>query len=116
MKNTLFIPEQKTLHFYLPPHTVTWKQDFSHLRKGLLKNDLETFLVLYSLAETDPKKAKKEAEIFQNNYPDHPEVLNLLSYLNIRRKRIRQAERLIDENFQKIQTIFLPELITLICV
>jgi len=101
MKNTLFIPEQKTPHFYLPPHTVTWKQDLAHLKKSFSKKDLETFLSLYSLAETNPKKAKKEVEIFRNNHPDHPEVLNLLTYLNVRRKRIRQAERLIDENFQK---------------
>ena len=53
------------------------------------------------LSRNKSKKARKEVEIFQNDYPDTPEVLNLLTYLNVCRKRIRQAERLVDENFQK---------------
>jgi len=101
MKNTLFIPEQKTDHFYLPSHTVTWNQNLEHLERSFSKGDLETFLSLYEIAETDPKKALRQIEEFKKIYPNHPEVLNLLSYVYIRKKKIRQSDKLIEENFKK---------------
>lgn len=101
MKNTLFIPEQKTPHFYLPSHTVTWDQDYSHLKKGFSKEDFNYFLELYSRAENSPKKVIKEVVAFQKMHPDHPEILNLLTFLCTRLKKVRRASELIDENFQK---------------
>ncbi|MCB1109975.1 MAG: hypothetical protein KDK64_03270 [Chlamydiia bacterium] len=101
MKNTLLIPEQRTPHFYLPPHTVTWKQDLSHLKQTFTAVELETFLSLYSLAQTDLKKGKKEVETFLEQHPDHPEILNLLTFIMISQRKIRQSDHLIEENFKK---------------
>ena len=102
MKNeTLVIPEQKTPHFYLPSHTITWKQDLFHLKQGFSEEDLETYLALYTLTQSEPKKAKKKVESFLENHPDHPEVLNLLTFLTIAQRKIRKGDQLIEENFQK---------------
>ncbi|MDN3509087.1 MAG: hypothetical protein P0S93_03600, partial [Candidatus Neptunochlamydia sp.] len=101
MKNTLFIPEQKTPHFTLPSHTVTWKQDLSHLENSLSKEDLETFLKLYALATENPRKARKDLETFKEKHPTHPEVLNLLTYLYLSCRKTRKADRLIEENYAK---------------
>ncbi|MCB1107845.1 MAG: hypothetical protein KDK76_07100 [Chlamydiia bacterium] len=101
MKNTVFIPEQRTPHFYLPSHLITCKQDLSHLKERFSKEDLKTFLSLYSKAQSNPKKTLKEVKNFQTLHPDHPEVLNLLTYLLVSRKKIRQGNHLIERNFQK---------------
>lgn len=101
MKNTLFIPEQKTPHFTLPSHTITWKQDLSHLEKSFSKKDLKTFLDLYALAGENPRKAKKQVEAFKDKHPDHPEVLNLLTHIFLARRKIRKGDRLIEENYAK---------------
>ncbi|MCP5504556.1 MAG: hypothetical protein H7A41_05315 [Chlamydiales bacterium] len=101
MKNTLFIPEQKTPYFTLPSHTITWKQDLSHLKKSFSEEDLATFLDLYAKASENPRKVKKEVEIFKEKHPDHPEVLNLLTYLYLSCRKVRKADRLIEENYAK---------------
>lgn len=102
MKNTtLIIPQQETPHFSMPAHTVTWEQDLSHLKKGFSKQDLEDFLSLYALAQESPKKAKKRVETFHALHPDHPEVINLLTFLLMSQRKIRQGDRLIEENFKK---------------
>ncbi|QVL56936.1 MAG: hypothetical protein KFB93_05995 [Simkaniaceae bacterium] len=101
MKNTLFIPEQRTPHLKLPPHTITWKQDLSHLKKTFSEKDLDVFLKLYAMANENPRRAKKKVETFYEAHPDQPEVLNLLTYLYLARRRIRKANRLIEENYIK---------------
>ncbi len=101
MKNTFFIPEQRTPHFYLPSHTITWEQDLSHLKQVFSAEDLETFLSLYSLAQENTRKAQKKVEKFRESHRDHPEVLNLLTYLYLAKRRIWKANRLIEENYAK---------------
>lgn len=101
MKNTIFIPAQRTPHFSLPHHTVTWKQDISHLKKGLSPKELDLFMDLYALAQKSPRKAKKEVESFYQSHPNHPEVLNLLTFVYLSRRRLRKANRLIVENYEK---------------
>ncbi len=101
MKNTLFIPEQRTPYFTLPSHTVTWKQDLSHLENSFSKEDLKAFMKLYTLATENPRKAKKDVEAFKEKHPDHPEVLNLLTYLYLSCHKVRKANRLIEENYAK---------------
>ncbi|MDJ0651709.1 MAG: hypothetical protein QNJ27_01670 [Simkaniaceae bacterium] len=101
MKSTLFIPEQKTPNFFLPSHTVTWKQDLSQLKKSLSNKDLQDFLTLYALALENPRKAKKGVEAFREKHPNHPEVLNLLTYIYLSSRKVRKADHLIEENYAK---------------
>lgn len=101
MKNhTLKIPAQKTPDFSLPSHTVTWKQDLSHLKETFSDQDLSTYLELYEHASTNPKRAKKEVEAFLQKHPHHPEVLNLLTDLYLSARKMRKANRLIEENYR----------------
>lgn len=110
MKNALFIPEQRTPHFYLPSHTVTWEQDLSHLKKKFSQKELQKFLELYALAQEKPRRARKEIEAFRNDHPDHPEVLNLLTYLYIFSRKIRKGDQLIEENYKKNPEYFIGKI------
>ncbi|TXI88781.1 MAG: hypothetical protein E6Q36_04690 [Chryseobacterium sp.] len=98
--NTLKIPAQKTPDFSLPPHTVTWKQDLSHLKQSFSDEDLSLYLRLYEKASTHPKQAKKELEAFLVKHPHHPELLNLLTYLYLSLRKLRKGNRLIEENYR----------------
>ncbi len=104
MKNTFLVPEQRTPHFYLPPHKVSWKQDLTPLKQEFSKEDLGQFLTFYSLAETSPKKGQKEVENFREKYPNSPAVLNLLTFLYMSRRKIFKANHLIRENYAKNPT------------
>lgn len=101
MKNIMLIPEQKTPHFYLPPHTITWGQDLTRLKKNFSSKDLEHFLELYTQAQKNPKKIRKEVEDFLENHPSHPEVLNLLTYIYLSLRKVRKGNQLIAENYEK---------------
>jgi len=101
MKKTLFIPPQKTPYFSLPAHRITWEQDLSHLKKGLSQKEMQLFLDLYTRAQENPKKVKKETQDFLCNHPGHPEILNLLSFICLQTRDTKQANRLIRENYTK---------------
>ncbi|MCK4935031.1 MAG: hypothetical protein KAR79_05540 [Simkaniaceae bacterium] len=100
-KDTLHIPFQKTPHFELSPHVVTWKKDQNRLKKQFLPSDFEAFLVLYELSQKKPKKAKKDLELLKKRCDAVPELLNLLGFVYARCKKIKLADKLIIENFQK---------------
>jgi len=101
MKNTLFIPPQRTPHLIMPSHTVTWKQDLSHLKQSLSTKDLDHFFDLYNRAQENLRNVKKEVEIFRKRHPNLPEVLNLLTFIYLSKRKIRKADRLIQENYEK---------------
>ncbi|MGE0198615.1 MAG: tetratricopeptide repeat protein [Simkaniaceae bacterium] len=101
MKNTLFIPPQHTPHFTLPSHTITWEQDISHLKKGFSPKELDRFLDLYAKGQENPQKIQKGVELFKEDHPDHPEVLNLLTYVYLSKRKVRKANQLIQENYEK---------------
>ena len=101
MKNTLFIPPQRTPHFFLPPHTVTWKQDISHLKKKFSTEELNFFLDLYAQTQENPRKTKQKVENFRLKHPSHPEVLNLLTFIYLSKKKVKKANQLIRENYEK---------------
>jgi len=100
MQKTIHFPEETRAGFTFPAHTITWKQDLAHIKKSFPPHDLEIFLSLYALAQTHPKKAKKEGESFFRKYPTHPKVLNLLTFILLSLKKIRQAQDLIEKNYE----------------
>lgn len=101
MKNQpLKIPAQKTAEFSLPPHTITWEQDLSHLKASFSEEEIRTFLSLYELASNNPRQAIKKVALFLEKHPHHPEVLNLFTYLHLSLRKIRKANRLIEENYE----------------
>lgn len=98
--NTLIIPEQKTPHFTFPTHSVTWKQDLTHLKQSLKKEDLEVFLDLFDWAAERPKKAKAKIEALRLKYPIHPEILNFCSFIYLRLRKVKKADQFVVENYQ----------------
>lgn len=100
-KTTVYIPPQSTPYFELSAHYVTWKRDQTPLKKSFLPSDLEAYLVLYELAQKAPKKARKDLEALKAMYPSSPELLNLLSYLYMRLKKIKLADKITKENFER---------------
>ena len=101
MKTTLVIPEQKTPHFAMQAVTITSKQDLSSLKKNLSTDDLATFLLAYKLALESCKRALTFAKDLFARYPHHPEILNLMSYLYLARRKLRKADKLIAFNYIK---------------
>lgn len=101
MKNTFLVPAQQTPHLNLPSHTLTWEQDISHLKQDLPQQDLKIFLDLYSHAQENLRGTKKKLELFKERHPDHPEVLNLLSFIYLSLRKIKKADRLIEENYKR---------------
>lgn len=99
MTKTLNIPEQKTPHFKMKRIAVTVNRDLKSLQKTLSKTDFERFLALHKLAEEKPKKAIKEVKALQEDYPHHPEILNLLTYLLLTKRKMRRAHELILQNY-----------------
>ncbi|WP_420420614.1 tetratricopeptide repeat protein [Simkania sp.] len=99
MTKTLSIPEQKTPHFTMKKISVTVNRDLKLLKETLSKSDIERFLTLHQLAQDSPKKALKEVESLLAAYPHHPEILNLLTYLWIAKRKMRRAHKLIEENY-----------------
>lgn len=110
MKKSLKIPEQRSGDFYHPSITLTTKQDLSSLRKALTEKELNHFMTLYELSEQSPKKALPKVLEFSKDFPDVPEVLNLLTFLYIARRKIGKADHLIEKNFQKNPYYFIARL------
>jgi len=54
---------------------------------------------LYEKALTDPKKTFKETLDFSNNHSNIPEINNLLTYLYLKQKKLRKAEKLTFKNY-----------------
>ena len=99
MTKTLSIPEQVTPHFQMKRVTVNVNRDLNSLKKTLAEADFDRFLALHKLAVETPKKAIKDARSLLAKYPHHPEILNLLTYLLFKKRKVRRAHRLIIENY-----------------
>lgn len=93
------IPEQKTPHFYMPAHTITWERDFAAIKKAMHVSDMTRFFELLKGIEKKAKKAKKELEYFLLHYPTLPEVLNLRSYFFLLLKKVKKADQITTQNY-----------------
>jgi len=100
MKTTLMIPEQKTPYFTMQPLTITIDRDLSSLKQTLSKDDFKRFIDIHERSPDNPKKARKEVEQLLTQYPYQPEIMNLLTYLYLARRKVRKADRLIVENYR----------------
>lgn len=99
MKTTIFIPEQKNPYFTMKPLTLTVKKDLSSIKKALSKDDFNRFISLHKLAQETPKKAFKGVKELLTHYPNHPELLNLMTYIYLARRKIGRANQLITLNY-----------------
>lgn len=62
---------------------------------------MHEFESLVELSQNNPKQACAEVEAFLSRQPQFAPAANLLAYIYIKLKKIKKAERLIEENHQK---------------
>ncbi len=99
--NKISIPVQKLNKTTFPAISVTYDRIADRLTQVFSPTELKEYLFLYEKSQENPKAALKDIIIFQKKHPELPEVYNLLCYTLIKRKKIRKAERLVEENYQK---------------
>ncbi len=99
--NKVTIAEQKLTQITFPQVEVSYNQIADRLSKIFVPGDLKEYLALYEKAQANPKEALPKILLFKKKHADLPEINNLLSYTFIRRKKIKKAEKLIEENYKK---------------
>lgn len=99
--NKVTINEQKLEHVTFPKITLCYNRLSPRLSKVFSPSELKEYLSLYEKAQEDPKSALKDVEALQKKHPHLPEIYNLLSYCLILQKKVRRAEKLTLENYEK---------------
>ena len=97
----MVVPSQSVGDFRLPEFCVSFVKDQKELLKSLSMQEINSLQALYVLAEISPKKALKDTLDFYEKHPSIPEVISLLTYIYIRKRKIKKAEKLIQESFEK---------------
>lgn len=97
----ILISEQTFKNITFPPIKITYDQISDRLTKAFSPVELKEYLSLYERAQSDPKAVEKELQSFKKKHPSLPEVYNLLGYVFIQLKKIKKAEKLIEENYLK---------------
>jgi len=95
MKNTIL--EIPSLHPYGKEHRITFgKLDPSLEYQRLPKEAVKRFEELYVKIQEKPRKNIKGLKQLFKDFPDVPEITNLLTYAFLRVKKKKQAERLVE--------------------
>lgn len=79
---------------------LTENQSHSPELQKIPKQDLEEFLSLYELTETQPKKVYNILDNFLKKHPTLPEALSLLTFNFIQRRKIKRADETIAFNYK----------------
>lgn len=95
------IEEQTLGNTFFPSYEVTFNKASTRLSEVFSPPELKEYIDLYERAHNDPKGTKELALEFQKKHPPLPEIYNLLTYIYIRLKKIKKAEKLTSENFEK---------------
>lgn len=98
MQKTLF-PQKQILSIHFPSYEITFDRFSERLTKVFSPVELKEYLTLYEESKKNPSKAKPLVEEFQKKYPQLPEVYNLLTYIYVRLRKIKKAEKLTRENY-----------------
>jgi tetratricopeptide (TPR) repeat protein len=80
-------------------YTISFKSKRSAIKEWLKEADLKNYLELYELAKENPKKALTPLEELYKNHPTVPPITSLLTYVYIRRRKLKSAESLIEKNY-----------------
>ncbi len=97
---TKCIPQITLGRTYFPDCKITYEP----LQESLLRLGeplFQSYIKLHELAKHSPKLAKAKVEDLLKENPKIPELYNLLSYIYIRLKKIKKAEKLIKENYSQ---------------
>lgn len=96
----IYIPEQKSGSFSLKPQHVSFSHDLSFLKKNLKEKEFEQFLSLYNKAQNSPKECLKQLEELSSLHPNVGQIYNLLTFVYLKLKKIRKAEKTIIRAFE----------------
>ncbi len=96
---TTQIPAHQFDSVSFPSYAITYEPITDRLTRIFDPVELKAYLVLYGRAQECPKEAQLEVKKWFKKYPNLPELYNLMSYIYVRQKKIRKAEKLIKENF-----------------
>lgn len=110
LKKLLHIPDQKSNSFTLKEIYVCFEKDFSFLQKHLKFQDYNNLIRLYASQDKDINRAIIELTTLKKLYPHCSEIYNLLSYYYIKKKRLRKANNIIRENYEKNPTNLLAKI------
>lgn len=83
-----------------PEYKVTYERLTDQFTNSFTPGELKEYLSLYERAQKDPKKTKEQVEEWLERFNHLPEIYNLLGYIYVRLKKIKKAEKLIEENYK----------------
>lgn len=95
MKNAIL--EIPSLHPYGKAYRISFEKKEPSLEYQMLsKEDVKRFEELYVKVQEKPKKNIKSLRQLSKDFPDVPEITNLLTYAYLRLKKKKDAERLVE--------------------
>ncbi|NGX60261.1 MAG: hypothetical protein KR126chlam3_01431 [Chlamydiae bacterium] len=71
------------------------------LKEKLKKEELKKYLELLEAVQKKPRSVYSEVKAFGEKHSDVAEVINLLTFAHIQNHRIAEAEKLIEDTFNK---------------
>jgi hypothetical protein len=99
---TIFTPSfQGSEDLLSEPYEISYEPMTSNIEKKLPPQELKKYITLFDNAFTDPATVCEGLEKFRVEHPSIPEVDNLLSYVYIKLRKLRKAEDLIKESYEK---------------
>lgn len=96
---TLSIPCHQLPHVTFPSYEITDEPITDRLTRIFNPKQLKEYLTLYEKAQKHPKQAEKEVQQWRERFEHLPELYNLHSYIYVKRKKLRKAEKLIKLNY-----------------
>ncbi len=82
------------------PIKLTDVQEYSEKLKQLPEDQLKYFFTLYEKTEKEPKRTYNEIFDFHKRYPTIPEVISLMTYNHIQRRKVARADEMILFNYK----------------
>lgn len=71
------------------------------LKEKLKEDELKKYLELLEAVQKKPRSVYSEVKTFGEKHSDVAEVINLLTFAHIQNHRIAEAEKLIEDTYQK---------------
>lgn len=81
-------------------YNITFEPIKTKVKHKLPKRDFDLYIKLHKQVTTHPNEALEPLLELHNNYPQLPEITNLLTYLYFQKKELRKGEALIVENYK----------------
>jgi len=91
----------KEILFEGKPYKISFNAMPESLKEKLSKEKLALYLALLEKVQLQPKEVYQQIKNLRDEYPDVPEIINLLTFAHIQNRKILEAEELIEQTFTK---------------